>query len=86
MIRLKAGPLNLIGLSSRNLELLRAGKPIRIDLAEFNLEGELIIVWGETELELARQLATPAEFIAAAERIQREGRGSFTIDNRKDKP
>lgn len=50
----------LLGLSSRNLENLKAGKPMRIHLEEIGGTGEVIILWGETEAAIARDLA---EFI-----------------------
>lgn len=42
----------LLGLSTRNLELLRSGKPMKVDVAEMGLKappGEILIFWGETE-------------------------------------
>lgn len=49
-------PLYLLGLSDRNLELLRAGKPILVNLRELNGIGHVCICWGETEESLAKQI------------------------------
>lgn len=41
--------LVLLGLSSRNLELLRERKPAMINLDELGGANEVVIMWGETE-------------------------------------
>lgn len=43
------GPLLIFGLSHGNLDRLRAGRPIRIDLTELGLGGDIVIFAGETE-------------------------------------
>jgi len=43
----------LLGLSDRNMELLKAGKPIVIEMWELGFTGKLAIVGGGTEDELA---------------------------------
>jgi hypothetical protein len=50
-------PLYLIGLSARNLELLREGLSVQVVLEEIGGVGELVITFGETERELAREWA-----------------------------
>lgn len=44
--------LLILGLSSKNLEKLRERKPAMIDLTEFGLKGELVLMWGETEAQI----------------------------------
>ena len=39
----------LLGLSNLNLQKLQAGLPIAFDGKPFGYDGEVIIVWGETE-------------------------------------
>ncbi len=57
----KKGNLVILGLSDRNLEKLRAGLPILVDLNELGSTGELMIMWGPTEDDIARQLASVAK-------------------------
>ena len=56
--KLDDGGLSLgFGLSERNIELLKAGKPIKIDLKEMvGIEGSAIIFYGKTEKEMLRAL------------------------------
>lgn len=48
------------GLSERNVELLKEGKPIVIDLAPMGGQGEILIFYGKTEQAMGRDIA---EFI-----------------------
>lgn len=63
-----------LGLSAANIERLREGKPIHINLEELNLpwHGEIMIMFGETEQAIADELQ---EFI-----------GPETVVNRERKP
>lgn len=45
------------GLSFRNLDLLREGNPIRIDMRELGLEGTVFIFAGLDEKTMQRQMA-----------------------------
>jgi hypothetical protein len=48
----------LLGLSDRNLELLRAGQPICFDLSAIGLpSGPCVIMYGKTEEAIAKHLA-----------------------------
>lgn len=50
----------VLGLSDKNLELLREGKPILVtpeSVGRGPAWPEIMIMWGRTETELARQLA-----------------------------
>jgi hypothetical protein len=47
----------ILGLSRLNCEKLVEGKPIVVDLAEFGIEGRLVLVGGETEADITRELA-----------------------------
>ncbi len=46
----------VLGLSARNIELLRQGKPIPVNLAELGGKGEVLIMYGETEEDIADEL------------------------------
>lgn len=47
----------LFGLSARNVELLKEGKPIDIDLRTLGLpSGRVLIFYGETEQEIRESL------------------------------
>jgi hypothetical protein len=50
------GPLYLFGLSDGNLERLRKGMPILVDLRGLGGVGKVCICWGETEEKLAREI------------------------------
>jgi hypothetical protein len=50
-------PLYLFGLSALNLQRLREGKPIRVELEEMGGVGEVVIMFGETEGDIARDLS-----------------------------
>lgn len=43
------GSLYALGLSDRNIELLRQGKPIVVDLAELGGQGRVMLFAGATE-------------------------------------
>jgi hypothetical protein len=49
MLKARAGDHIFFGLSARNLQLLRAGKPIKVELEELGLTGSVVIFYGETE-------------------------------------
>lgn len=46
-------PLYIFGLSDENVERLKKGIPIRVDLAEFESEGTVVIFHGKTEQQMA---------------------------------
>ena len=50
-------PLYMFGLTDLNLQRLREGKPIVVHLEEMGGVGELIITFGQTEDDLAREWA-----------------------------
>jgi hypothetical protein len=50
-------PLYVFGLSALNLERLRAGRPIVIQLESIGGVGEVYITYGETEADIARELS-----------------------------
>lgn len=57
MLKAKAGDNLIFGLSARNIELLKQGKPISVDLREMGEEkGTVLIFYGETEDDMAREL------------------------------
>lgn len=47
-------PLYVLGLSELNLQRLREGKPIFFDMCEIGGTGQMVIFWGETEVEMAK--------------------------------
>ena len=57
MIKFRAGSLIGLCITERNVELLKQGKPIFVDLREMGLEGEIIVIYGETESDISKQLA-----------------------------
>jgi len=60
-------PLYVFGLSARNLELLKAGRPMRVLLEDMGGTGEVLITYGETQMDIARDLH---EFIGPNTKIQ----------------
>lgn len=50
-------PLYLFGLSAMNLAKLSGGQPIRVLLEGLGGVGEVVIMYGETEADIARELA-----------------------------
>jgi len=53
----KTGPVVLLGITDENLVRLRAGLPIKVDLAEFGLGlvGDVVIFHGATHTEIVQQ-------------------------------
>lgn len=61
------GPLIGFGLSRRNIELLKQGKPLIVDLAEMGLPpGKIMIFYGNTEAAMAKEMLP---FISEATRV-----------------
>jgi hypothetical protein len=60
MLKAYVGKLVIFGLSELNLQRLRDGKPIDIDLRPFGHELNVVIFYGKTEEDMRRDLA---EFI-----------------------
>jgi hypothetical protein len=58
MIKLRAGKLVMFGLSEMNLQKLREGKPIKINMGDLDLEGEVVIFYGKTEADMERELSS----------------------------
>jgi hypothetical protein len=50
-------PIVLLGLSELNVGELRKRKPIMVDLGPFGIEGQVVVMWGETEEAIAQELA-----------------------------
>ena len=50
-------PLYILGLSALNLAKLREGRPMVIQLEDMGGSGEVVIMFGETEGDIARELA-----------------------------
>ena len=49
--------LILLGISAINVRELKRGRPIGIKLEELGLEGEIAIMYGETEEDIAVELS-----------------------------
>lgn len=49
-------PIIVLGLSARNVENLRDNKPILIHLEELGLEGDVIVLYGNTEDDIREDL------------------------------
>ena len=45
------------GLSEENIKRLKQGQPIKVDLAEMGGTGSVLIFYGKTEQDMARDLA-----------------------------
>jgi hypothetical protein len=54
--RADGGKCFVFGLSAKNLELLREGKPIAFSLEPLGGSGEVLIMFGETEQHIAAEL------------------------------
>lgn len=52
MIKAKAGDLYIIGISEENVKRLKKDMPIKINLAEMGLEGEMLIFYKPTTGDL----------------------------------
>jgi hypothetical protein len=50
-------PVVILGLSEKNLELLKKGKPMLIDLRPFRMDGQAVITYGKTEADITRELS-----------------------------
>lgn len=57
VMKARAGDVLLFGLSELNLQRLREGKPIAVDLAELGMQGRLVIFYGKTEAAMRAELA-----------------------------
>lgn len=53
-------PLIILGLSENNLEQLRKGRPIPIQFGEIGVpgDGEIVIMWGQTEKAIMQEIQT----------------------------
>lgn len=49
--------LLILGLSDLNLEQLKKGKPIKVDLEPFGMEGAVAIMHGKTEEDITEELS-----------------------------
>lgn len=49
-------PMILLGLSAKNIELLKARKPMLVELSELGMEGQIAIFYGETEEAIEAEL------------------------------
>jgi len=56
MLKAKSGDTLIFGLSERNIELLKEGRPILINLAEMGARGSMVIFYGKTEESMAKQI------------------------------
>ncbi len=50
------GPLLLFGLSAENIKRLQSGQPIKINLTEMGMQGEVLIMYGQTEAAIVEEL------------------------------
>jgi hypothetical protein len=54
----KGRKLVLLGLSAKNLELLKEGRPMHIDLRDEGVDAAVYICYGETEQDIVAELQT----------------------------
>lgn len=70
--RHKGRDVIVLGLSEGNIVRLREGKPIHIFREEMNIPFDVIIMWGETEEAMSKQLIGPETVVrGSAERPKR---------------
>lgn len=50
------GPILVLGLSATNIERLQDGMPIKVNLAEMGLQGQVFIFTGATEDSMLKEL------------------------------
>lgn len=69
-------PVILLGVTEENVNRLKEGKPIRVDLAQFEvgLEGDLVILYGKTHRAVvddlnASGIRLPDDAVAQADAI-----------------
>jgi len=55
-------PVFIFGLSDGNLELLRQGRPIAVDLRELGARGSVVIMWGATEEAIQAEMGKHFSF------------------------
>lgn len=71
--------LLIFGLSKMNLKKLKEGKPIKVDLSEMGLPGEMLIFYGETELAMTKMmepfLGPSTKFSSLDEQKNKQGGG-----------
>lgn len=60
MLKARAGDMMFFGLSERNIELLRKGRPIHVDLTDIGMKGEVIIFYGVDEEDCRKILMEAA--------------------------
>jgi len=53
----KGRPVVILGLSEKNLEFLKEGKPISFDLTPFGITGQALIMYGKTEEDITQELS-----------------------------
>lgn len=70
-----------MGLSEENLQGLREGKPIHIDLKTLGLEGTLLVVYGRSEMDIVDKVV---EAGAGDEAFRQKAKEYFGRKN--DKP
>lgn len=46
----------VIGIDARNVELLKQGKPMKIDLVNFGGQDDVLLMYGQTLEEVVREL------------------------------
>lgn len=76
MIKMRADKLCLVGLSDGNLEMLRQGKPIVMELTDFGIEGDIkfCILWGPTEAAICAELGLGDDAVAAAQWAEQQAK------------
>lgn len=57
MIKARSGDIMVFGLSEANLQELRKGRPIEVDLRDLAMPGgKVIIFYGKTEVDMMKEL------------------------------
>lgn len=56
----------ILGLEEGNIELLKQGKPIPVDLAELGLSGQILITYGKTKADIFKDLQRAGIFLGGS--------------------
>jgi hypothetical protein len=75
MLKIKIGNIYIFGLSDKNIERLKQGKPIRIDFESIGDEGDMFIFHAPTEIDMVEyiedqlEIKLPEEYHKWAEEV-----------------
>lgn len=56
MLRARLNGVFVLGIDAENVRRLQAGQPINVDLAELGGQGEILLMYGNTMADIAKEL------------------------------